>query len=85
MFNIATYLEKFKKMEPPGDSVKCAAEKAILEAVGIRIEKKEMTVVDGVLFLSVSSIVKNEVYMSKRGVLKKMRAILGEKAVKDIR
>jgi hypothetical protein len=85
MFNIATYLEKFKKMEMPGDAVKCAAEKAIFESVGIKVEKKEMNVVDGVLFLTVPSIVKNEVYMSKRGILEKMRETLKEKAIKDIR
>ncbi|MCX6735667.1 MAG: DciA family protein [Candidatus Parcubacteria bacterium] len=85
MFNIATYLEKFKKMEAPGDTVKCAAEKAIFESVGIKIEKNEMNVVDGVLFLTVPSIVKNEVYMSKRSILEKMREILKEKAIKDIR
>ena len=85
MFNISTYLEKFKKIEAPGDSVKCAAEKAIFESVGIKIEKKEMNVVDGVLFLFVPSIIKNEVYMSKRGILEKMRMILGEKSIKDIR
>ncbi|MCX6738652.1 MAG: DciA family protein, partial [Candidatus Parcubacteria bacterium] len=60
-------------------------EKAIFESVGIKIEKSEMNVVDGVLYLTVPSIMKNEVYMSKRSILEKMREILKEKAIKDIR
>ncbi|MCK9351297.1 MAG: DciA family protein [Candidatus Paceibacterota bacterium] len=85
MFNISSYLEKFKRIEPPGDTVKEAAQPAIFEAVGIKIDKQEMEVKDGVLFLLVPSAVKNEVYMNKRGILEKINNILKEKTVKDIR
>jgi hypothetical protein len=85
MFNISSYLEKFKRLEPPGDTVKSAAQDVIFESIGVKIEKKEMEVRDGILFLSVPSAVKNEIYMNKRGILEKVRGILNEKAVKDIR
>jgi len=85
MFNISSYLEKFKRMEPPGDSVKIVAQDVIFEVVGVKIEKNEMSVKDGVLFLSVPSAVKNEVYMSKRGILEKVNGLLKEKSLKDIR
>jgi hypothetical protein len=85
MFNIATYLEKFKKLEPAGDTVKTASIQAIFEVVGVKIEKNEMNVRDGVLFLVIPSAVKNEVYMNKGAILEKIKEALGEKAVKDIR
>ena len=85
MFNISSYLEKFKRLEPPGDSAKKASQQVIFETIGVKIDKKDMTVKDGVLFLSVPSIVKNEVYMNKRGILEKVKEILGEKTLKDIR
>ncbi len=85
MFNISSYLEKFKRIEPPGDTVKEATQKIIFEVVGMKIEKNEMAVRDGVLFLSVPSTLKNEVYMNKRAILEKTSAILKEKVLKDIR
>lgn len=85
MFNISSYLQKFQKMESPGDSEKKAAEKAISEIVGVSLERKTMNVINGVLYLTVSSAVKNEIYMNKRGILKKIEETLGENKVKDIR
>jgi hypothetical protein len=85
MFNISSYLEKFKRLEPPGDSVKIVAQDVIFEVVGVKIEKKDMSVKDSVLFLSVPSIIKNEVYMNKRGILEKVNGLLKEKMIKDIR
>jgi hypothetical protein len=85
MFNITSYLEKFKQMEPPGDSVKIVAQDVIFGVIGVKIEKKEMCVKDSVLFLSVPSAVKNEVYMSKRGILERVNGLLKEKTIKDIR
>ena len=85
MFNISSYLEKFKHLEPQGDSVKNVAQSVIFELIGVKIEKKEMNVKEGVLFLSIPSVVKNEVYMNKRAILEKINNNLKEKAVKDIR
>jgi hypothetical protein len=85
MFNISSYLEKFKRLEPPGDSVKIVAQDVIFEVVGVKIEKNEMSVKDSVLFLSVPSAFKNEVYMSKRTILEKVNGLLKEKTLKDIR
>jgi hypothetical protein len=85
MFNINSYLEKFKRLEPPGDTVKTAAVRIIFETIGVKVEKNEMNVKDSILFLSVSSSVKNEVYMNKKAILEKTRVLLGSKELKDIR
>ena len=72
-------------MEPPGDSEKKAAEKAIFETVGVKVERNSMNVANGVLYLTVSSSLKNEIYMNKQGILSKIQEMLGEAKVKDIR
>ncbi len=78
-------MEKFQKMEPPGDSEKKAAMRAISEIVGVSVERKSLNIINGILHVSVSSALRNEIYMNKRGILKKMEEILGENVVKDIR
>lgn len=85
MFNVSSYLEKFKKMAPAGDQEKRAAEKAIFESVGIHIEKESLRVSGGILYISASGALKNEVYMNKSGILKKIQEILGDGRIKDIR
>ncbi len=85
MFNISAYLEKFKKMEPEGDSAKRAAEKAIFETLGVKIEKKDMTTRNGVLHISAPAAIKNEIFMNKRGILQKAREGAGALVVGDIR
>lgn len=85
MFNIGSYLEKFKRIEPPGDTVKNAAEMVFLEVVGVKIEKSEMTVKNGIIFLTVPAVVKNEVYMNKKRVIEKIGQLLGTSEIQDIR
>lgn len=85
MFNISSYLEKFKKMEPEGDSAKRAAEKAIFETLGVKIEKKDMTARNGALHISAPAALKNEIFMNKRGILRKAQESAGMRAVGDIR
>jgi len=85
MFNISSYLEKFQKMRPAGEDEKTAAEKAIFEVTGEKIERSVMDVKAGVLHLAVSSGLKNEIYMNKSAILKKMNEQLAEKKIKDIR
>ena len=85
MFNVASYLEKFKKMEPDGDTEKRAVQKALLEKTGISVEKSTMRISGGVVYLNISGILKNEVYMNKNSVLVAIYNTLGDKRIKDIR
>lgn len=85
MFNISSYLDKFKKMEPEGDSTKRAAESAIFETLGVKVEKKDMAMRNGVLHISAPASVKSEIFMNKRGILKKARESGGKQTLVDIR
>jgi hypothetical protein len=85
MFNISVYLEKFKKIEPEGDSAKRAAEKAIFETLGVKIERKDMSVRNNTLHISAPAALKNEIFMNKRGILQKAQDGAGRQALGDIR
>jgi hypothetical protein len=85
MFNISTYLEKFQKIEPEGESVKRAAKSVILETFGVCVEKKDMAVRNGVLHISTAAALKNEIFMNKRGILKKTQETSRERSLGDIR
>lgn len=85
MFNISSYLEKFKKMEPKGESAKRAAKNAIFETLGVNIQNTDTKVRDGVLHISAPAAVKSEIFMNKRGILKKSQETACAGTIKDIR
>jgi len=85
MFNVSFYLEKFKKLEPSGNREKNAAEEVIFESVGVKIEKNSISVSNGVLYLTVSPSLKNEIYMNKKNILRKIKERLGDGRIQDIR
>lgn len=85
MFNISTYLEKFKKIEPEGESVKRAAENAIFETIGAVVNKKDMAARNGALHISAPAAVKNEIFMNKRSILQKARETAGGRTLRNMR
>lgn len=85
MFNISAYLEKFKKIEPEGESAKRVAEKAIFETIGVKVERKEISVRNNTIHISAPAAIKNEIFMNKREILQKARDGAGTRIVGDIR
>lgn len=85
MFNISHYLEKFKKIEPKGDSVKYAVHEAIFETLGVRVEKRDISIKDNTLHISVPASLKNEIFMNKQRILQKAQKNTGIGSVVDIR
>ena len=85
MFNISTYLEKFKKIEPEGESAKRAAEKAIFETLGVKIERKDMVMRNNTLHISTAAALRNEIFMNKKGILQKTQGEAGTRVLGDIR
>lgn len=85
MFNISAYLEKFKTMEPEGDSMKQAVHKAVFETTGIKIEKKDMTARNGIIHISAPAALKNEIFMNKREILKRSIGSRKNGELQDIR
>ncbi len=85
MFNISNYLEKFKKIEPEGELVKHATEKAIFETLGVRVDKKDMSVHNNTLHISAPAALKSEIFMNKGAILQKSRDVAKTRTARDIR
>lgn len=87
MFNISDYLAKFKNITPPDKFVKDELVVVVKDVVGIDIEKSDIDVRNGTIFLSIDPIVKNEIFLKKAEVLESLREKLKsyKKTVKEIR
>ncbi len=83
MFDINNYLEKFKTLEPQNESKN---ENALFDTVMARVENKDHRALKtGVIHISASATMKNEIFMKKRHILEKIKNITGNASVGDIR
>jgi hypothetical protein len=78
MLNISGFLEKFKKF----DQHKTAQLENIInnieKIVGVKVERKNLSIKDGVLFVSGSPALRQEIFLKKQHLL---HAISGEGVV----
>ena len=84
MFNITSYLEKFKNLGQGERLVKEMICLVIGEVVHIDLTPAEVQVKNGEVLLKVSPAVKNVIYIKKEAILKKLREKT-EQPIDDIR
>lgn len=86
MFNIGDFLEKFKNITPPDKFVKEELISAVKDVVGIAIEKDNIDVRNGTIFISVDPIIKNEIFLKKSEVMENLKEKLKiyKKTIRDI-
>ena len=70
MFNISSYLEKFKSIGMQDALLKEKTTTLIQERFGITINKKDITYKNGIMTLKVPPILKTEIFMKKQEFLK---------------
>ncbi|MBL7045363.1 MAG: hypothetical protein ISR98_02075 [Parcubacteria group bacterium] len=86
MFNISDYLAKFKNITPPDKFVKDELIAVVKEVAGIDIEKSNIDVRNGTIFLSLDPLIKNEIFLKKNEVLESLKEKLKvyKKTVRNI-
>ena len=85
-FNIENYLNKFRNIKPPKDSVKAEAVLIIKDLFGVLLESKDMNYRSGTLFIkSKDPVLKNEIFIKKAKILELLSKKLGSKSPKDLR
>lgn len=86
MFNISSFLEKFKNITHPDKFIKDEFIGVAKDILGINIKKENIAVRDGKIFLSVDPIVKNEIFLRKEAVLEnlKERLKIYKKTIKSL-
>lgn len=87
MFNIGNFLEKFRNITPPDKFVKDVLIDVVKETANIDIEKENLDVRNGVIFISIDSIIKNEIFLKKAEIMKNLTEKLKKykKTIRDIR
>lgn len=85
MQNISAYLEKFKKLTPPDDSLRTKIVQIISDLFEEEIKKEDVRLRNGIVFMSIkNSKLKSEIFLKKRKILEEIKKNFGEK-VRDIR
>lgn len=81
------FLAKFQSLTPPDDSVKSVIAKIVHTLVGVPATKKDVTVSQGVAFVSCSSIAKSAIRVSRGEILRELYSELpkARETVRDIR
>lgn len=87
MFNIGNFLERFKNITPPDKFVKDVFIYVVKDAVNIEIEKDDLDVRNGTIFISIDPIIKSEIFLKKNEIMKNLTKKLKEykKTIRDIR
>lgn len=83
MFNLSTYLEKFKNLKNPEDDKSVIAQ-IILEETGADVSKGSILISRGKITMNTSSIIKNTIFFKKDGVLSKIQERLPDLKIEDL-
>lgn len=82
---IKEFLQKFSHLTLPDDTLKRLFVELVDQDFGLKIERSQLMVRNGVLFVNVSPTIKSELYLRKHKILTKLKDTLGSKAPQDIR
>ena len=82
MFNISIYLEKFKNIESKSSNLKSLVNDVIKNVLKVDIDKKNIEIKNGIIYLKVHPVVKNEIFINKNNIIKELS--LKNLAVKGI-
>lgn len=81
MFNISGFLEKFKKFDQGKTLQTENIIKSIESVVGVRVDKKNVVIKDGILRIQGSPTLRQEIFLKKEHLL----PLLSAEGVFDIR
>ena len=84
-FNIGDYLKRFVGLTPPDDFIKEEVLKIVKDKIGIDLNKKEITISNGVIYIKTTPIIKNEIFINREKILQNLKQTLGIKSPKDIK
>ncbi len=83
MKKISELLLKFKNLEHP-DAKKEILLKQIVESTGLLLNKKQLELHGGILFIKADSYVKNEIFLQQEKILQELKEKLPNFKIKKI-
>jgi len=86
MQRILDFLEKFKVVRPPDESVRVNFSQIVGEKLGIAVGVENIKVKNFSIYLSgLNGTEKNEIFIHKRGLLSELKEKIGKELVGDIK
>jgi hypothetical protein len=85
MISLSDLLSKYKNLVPTDSLKKEAAILIIDKLFEIKLEKKDLSVSNNIIYLKTSSKLKSEVFIHKAEILRELKEILKQNAPKDIK
>ena len=83
---ISDLLQKFKHITPPDITVRKSAVDIIKTTTNIELDKKDISIKNGVVYIKTQPIYKNEIFINKQKIIKKLQERVGDNVfVKDLR
>lgn len=85
MFNISSFLEKFKSIGLSETLLKENLIETIGSMAGVVVTRKDITLKNGTAFIQTTAVAKNRIFIKKSAILAKIQAGNGEDKLVDIR
>ena len=84
MFNVDDFLSKFKKIEPPDNTIRCYVVDVIFDVLSIKIKKQDIKIKNNIVYIKTNNIVKNEIFLNKQTILDKINNKLNKNKINNI-
>lgn len=85
MNGIGDFLRKYLDFTPPEKIIAKAVISALKEVLNIEVLEEQITIKNGVVSVSIDTIVKSELVFQRKKILTKVAELLGKETVVDIR
>jgi len=85
MKNISDFLGKFQIIISSDDDLKESIILAIKNTIGIVLNKKDLKVLGDTVFIKTSPVIKNEIFLKKEKIIKKINEIPRKRKIRDLK
>ncbi|MEI7809995.1 MAG: hypothetical protein WCI41_00335 [bacterium] len=85
MIEIKDLLLKFNNLLSNEGFKKESIREIISKAIGIKIDSKDITIKNNIIYLDIKPIYKNEIFLKKDFINTQLKEALGKKAPQDLR
>jgi len=83
--SISSLLERYKHLRPPNESVRKAVVEILARECKAEITIDNVAVKNKIVYLTLGSSAKMEVFFKKKKILEELKGLLGEECPTDIR
>lgn len=83
MFNLSSYLEKFNDLKDPSEH-KNVISAILQEEIGVTIQREVISIDKEVITIQMGSIIKNQIFLKKDLILKRIQEALPDLKIKNI-